>query len=175
MALFLSQGPVGVLTARRRGFLFPRDKVGRAVGAGLFGFGERRWKWPMRQAVRGYHGTVMSTSEKPSTRGFGPVALVVTGVVCFAAGYMVSDATKALTQPEGPAQPAHGGAVTPPPSETSGLEDRTPAPEAAPGGAGSVPGGAGADPKKEEPKGGAGVPEGSGSAPGASVPPPAPK
>lgn len=127
----------------------------------------------------------MSTSDKPATRGFGPIALIVTGVVCFAAGYMVSDATKALTVPEAPPQGAvPAGTQTPPSGATPTMDDRSAAPEQTPaGGAGSVPGGAGpgsepkpAEPKHDEPKPGAGVPEGTGSAPGASVPPvPAPR
>jgi hypothetical protein len=64
----------------------------------------------------------MTHPDKPSTRGFGPIALIVTGVVCFAAGYMVNDLTKAL----GGGVPEHkpGSAVKAPEAR-----DPDPAPE----------------------------------------------
>jgi hypothetical protein len=63
----------------------------------------------------------MTHPDKPSTRGFGPIALIVTGVVCFAAGYMVNDLTKAL----GGGVPEHKPGAT---VSTSAPRDPDPAP-----------------------------------------------
>jgi hypothetical protein len=57
----------------------------------------------------------MNQTNAPKTSGFGPVALIVTGVVCFAAGYMVNDVTKALGigAPEVKHTPGSGVSATP--------------------------------------------------------------
>lgn len=54
----------------------------------------------------------MSNTQQSGSRGFGPAALIVTGVVCFAAGYMVSDITKGLTN-RVPSQPTGTAGVNP--------------------------------------------------------------
>lgn len=99
----------------------------------------------------------MSQNETPKTRGFGPVALIVTGVVCFAGGYMVNDLTKAIGV--GVPEMKHGtGAATP-----SGARDPDPAPAAV-----ETP--ASEPEKKEEKK--SETPEGSAPVGGAGAPPP---
>lgn len=96
------------------------------------------------------------TSSNQSKGGFGPIALIVAGVVCFAAGYMVNDLTKAFTQnvPE----PKPGAFTKPPmpderdaqPTETPPEGDPKPEdkPEEKPAPASQPPAGAGAPPPK---------------------------
>ncbi|MFM9958366.1 MAG: hypothetical protein ACKVZJ_09820 [Phycisphaerales bacterium] len=110
------------------------------------------------------------TSSNSSKGGFGPIALIVAGVVCFAAGYMVNDLTKALTQSVPEPKP---GALRSPPAPR---EEQPTLPDGGIEAPADAPGATTDEKKPEDQKPPAGEPAAQPPAPpaGAGAPPPKP-